>query len=776
MNNDLYKKMAAITEMAFEPGAADKLVRPEWVKWIEAGGGELKELLPELSDTEQSYLEMITSDSYQLMISRMEKVTGIEADRLSVPGFASLLMQAFTEVKSIEAEYPVELSQLAVKVVLELPEFEMFAEAYKNGEVKLDVRLVSEFPALKKAATDDKDLTDEEQMNADLFGVLDGADEERLRRRLANLIVQGNAVIKTSLYHLVVKELEALDSALPALYGILAVGSELGYWATSPEAIKRAGTRPAVGSAEVEPEKEVYVIHAHAAAFPFIVHELVKGIYEWISIDDSAAGRQDRLEKEPEDLIVGPGVVRTINSYISTADQKYLPLLQKRIQELSRDDIRSILAQDNRGHKLMADLLAQVKKEWAEYQEDSRAADAEEFEESVVEGKFDNTFKTPSKADHFDRLGGTKNPDDSYTIGKHTVHLDQKPEYPILSHVYDEKIYVVGKLDAIPARAKATGRVIASLEAMGVEWVQFSQLQMIPSSKDKVNSGVQAVGKYGDLGVIYETMAGAPSGADWVRIWVGPFSNIQNTQSIGANKSGFGTYKSGAVTYSKSSNAMKAIKKEIEQHTKEFGESVVEGRQQDLKIKYVDSGQIPEKIFAKFVEGDPTGNKKYLAWMLKQYAADPNRPEHMVDVIQMFYSELGTIDQKDINAYKSVEELDKIVNAAVSTKSKSQHKQETKKEGAKLVYDKDGVKVYEITTHEAAKIYGSGTKWCLTDKTSSTQWQNYFTHKGANIYFVIPDKGQKYAIVNYQNGKQEVYNAVDTQVDYQAMKKKLGLR
>ncbi len=759
MNNRLYEKMVAITEMAFDPGAADKLVHPEWVKWIEAGGGELKELLPELSDTEQSYLEMITSDSYQSMVSRMEKATGLEIDELSVPGFTSLLMQALKKVQAIESKYPVELSQLAVKVVLELPEFEMFAEAYKNGEVKLDVRLVTEFPALKKVEAKDEDLTDDEQMNVDLFGVLDGVDEERLRRRLANLIIQGNAVIKTSLYHLVAKELEAFDSTLPTLYGVLAVGAELGYWVMPPEAIKQAGAQSAVGSAEVEPEGEIYVIHAHAAAFPFIVHELVKGIYEWISIDPStAAEKHDVLAKEPEDLMVGPGVVKTINSYVSTADQKYLPLLQKRIQELSRDSIRAILAQGNEGHKLMADLLAQVKKEWADYEEDSRAASAEEFGESVVEGEFDDTFKTPSTEDHWGKLG-TKNPDGSYTTDKFTFHPEQKPEYPILSHVYDENIFVVEKLDAIPLQAKDAGHVVAELEKMGVEWIQFVQLEQVPLKNRSLSSQLQAVGKYGDLGIIYEMNIET----GWYMTWIGPFSEIQTAK--------------GKSRYARS-KALDRIRNEIEKQsskTEKFGESVIEGREKDLKIKYVDSKQIPEEIFVKFVEGDPTSQKKYLAWMLKQYIADPSRPEHMVDVIQLFYSELNTIEQKDVNAYKSVEELDKVAVAAAETKSKSQTKKEVKSEGAKLIYDKDGVKVYEITTWEAAKLYGSGTKWCISGRSGS-HWRRYFGAKGANIYFVISDAGKKYAIVNYQGGQREVFDAKDNYIDYDMMKKRLGLQ
>ncbi len=158
---------------------------------------------------------------------------------------------------------------------------------------------------------------------------------------------------------------------------------------------------------------------------------------------------------------------------------------------------------------------------------------------TVKEGEFDDIIKTPSKKDHFTRLGGTENPDGSFTFGKHTVHPNQLSKYPILSHVYQDNIFVVEKFDAIPGRAKATGRVIEELTKMGVEWIQFSQLKMIPPHKyelgsyqhPKVNSGLQAVGRYKDLGVIYETKVGVGNPSAGFIVWVGPFSDIQRAGS-----------------------------------------------------------------------------------------------------------------------------------------------------------------------------------------------------------------------------------------------------
>ena len=48
--------------------------------------------------------------------------------------------------------------------------------------------------------------------------------------------------------------------------------------------------------------------------------------------------------------------------------------------------------------------------------------------------------------------------------------------------------------------------------------------------------------------------------------------------------------------------------------------------------------------------------------------------------------------------------------------SKADKRRSDKERGAELIYQDDLWKVYRITTYSAAKIYGSGTKWCITGR------------------------------------------------------------
>jgi hypothetical protein len=373
LGHDLELFIAArkgIKEMAFEPGKTDKYINPEWRQWIEQGGGELKELLPDLSKTEQSYIEMITSEQYQKMVDHIEKATGLDAEAMDLPSFTSIFQQAIYRVLKIERNHSKELEQLALKTVLELDEFEMVKDAYENEDVKIEVKLTTEFPELQAAHKNDE-LTDAEELNKELFGVLDGTDEMRLKRRFANMLIHGNATLKLHLYNLVTKELEAMDKDLPALYGILASGIELGYWALPRSAAQAATDSGAIGGQEeVEPEGEEYTIKASSIAFPYLINELVKGIEEWLAInpDTAEASKHDTIQRETEDVLTGPGIVKAVQSYLGTADQKYLPLLKRKFLQLSKDEIKAVLARSEQGQRLMKELLRQAKEEWAEYE------------------------------------------------------------------------------------------------------------------------------------------------------------------------------------------------------------------------------------------------------------------------------------------------------------------------------------------------------------------------------------------------------------------------
>lgn len=119
---------------------------------------------------------------------------------------------------------------------------------------------------------------------------------------------------------------------------------------------------------------------------------------------------------------------------------------------------------------------------------------------------------------------------------------------------------------------------------------------------------------------------------------------------------------------------------------------------------------------------------------------------------------------------KSEDELNKYLTTIEDTKSKTQQKQELKQEGAELVYDKDGWKVYKILTYDASKFYGKGTKWCISGNYNGAEsrGKHYFDDykkKGVkDYYFIISPDDNKWCYLDY-GGKlndEQFFNASDT--------------
>jgi len=381
------RKDRPVEEMAFDPGMFPSFIHPSKKKWIETGDEELNEILPTLTEGEQSYLEMITSHGYQEMVNRLEKYTGLEADAANLPQILSLAFQSLEKAIEIESKNKKRFEELALDIVLDMPEFEMVKEAYENKEIDFDVKLGT--PELGYSEEDLKaeegELSDAEELNLALAKEFEGLSEDKLRRRLANLLIQGSAVLKLYLFNMASEELNKIDSNLMDYYGILAVVVQLGYWMTPTgfEKVSVQNIESQMGSEEVIPSGDDYIIKVRAKVFPYLVHEIVKGIYEWVSLDPElkAAMRGDSIEKETEDIIVGPGVFRVLSSYVPASEQRLLPLVQKKFLQLSREETKEVLNLSDEGKRIMKDIIDQAREDWDEYKRGAYGDYEEEEEE-----------------------------------------------------------------------------------------------------------------------------------------------------------------------------------------------------------------------------------------------------------------------------------------------------------------------------------------------------------------------------------------------------------
>ena len=185
---------------------------------------------------------------------------------------------------------------------------------------------------------------------------------------------------------------------------------------------------------------------------------------------------------------------------------------------------------------------------------------------------------------------------------------------------------------------------------------------------------------------------------------------------------------------------------------------------------YIKKGLISQADFNFLSELDPSRTKKYLPFIIKSYLADAN-----LDLLRNRVTEYDTllnrnqVDRKDINSFKTLQQLDEYVQLFNNIKSTRELKRDIKKE-ADIIMDTDDIFIVSPQSHAASCLYGASTKWCITAE-NSVHWERYFYEHLITFYYVQLRSGKikqnlkqdlwKIAVVVYPHGKLAAYDAAD---------------
>jgi hypothetical protein len=165
-------------------------------------------------------------------------------------------------------------------------------------------------------------------------------------------------------------------------------------------------------------------------------------------------------------------------------------------------------------------------------------------------------------------------------------------------------------------------------------------------------------------------------------------------------------------------------------------------------------------------EADPSSSKKYLNWGVNQLVAGADVND-VIDIIKKFDKVSGKISNPDINQWE-IGGLKKELEILNSKFTKSQNKMS----GAKKLYEDEQCSVYQINDREGARLYGSGTKWCITTKKDEENMFNTYGGFNTVFFFILrkdldnSDPLYKVAVAVIRDDKNQVvdmewYNAVD---------------
>jgi len=299
----------------------------------------VEQILPDLGPAADRYLEIITSESYKKNITEVAGTLGISVSEIqnkfpNYPTMAMLAIKALNDIKRAESGMKQQLEQIAVNLVLDLPENKFIKQYVEDGDIIIDVKLGN--ADLTKAVTADKmdeemdnGLTVAENLNIQVNTIL---GEGKLRRTLANYMTQGDAVNKLYLFKLVSDKLDALSPNLSKKYGVLTAITQIGYYMTPDFPITSdIVNMAAVGSEQVIPTGDKYTIKVRAMTFPYLVHELVKGIGDYISMDVASQEELDTetMDDEIKQIMAGPALDKRFRKLIPADKIELLPIIKQ---------------------------------------------------------------------------------------------------------------------------------------------------------------------------------------------------------------------------------------------------------------------------------------------------------------------------------------------------------------------------------------------------------------------------------------------------------------
>ena len=271
-------------------------------------------------------------------------------------------MRLLPQVIKAEAPYKDYLEEIAKEVL------ENVYPIVKQSGITIDAKIVG--PSALKLSQDDSPTEEE----VEEFTQKSGID----KRRLINAITQGASIRGTKAYYVFDGILNTLDDTLLDSYSTI-IGNAYGIY-DDDNAIammlammsQNGATQGGESSVDWDEEEGTLVIRARALIFPILIHELVKGLYEILSLQGFSAdveqnkqivSKVDKVTNEPEDLRYGKFIYDALSKYV--IESPYNPA---KIRELFFMEIYKL--PDSKFHEFVENSInnkiTPVEKNWVE--------------------------------------------------------------------------------------------------------------------------------------------------------------------------------------------------------------------------------------------------------------------------------------------------------------------------------------------------------------------------------------------------------------------------
>jgi len=379
------------------------------------------------------------------------------------------IMSLLGKIMNIEAPHIDKLESIAKKIIMDY---------YGSilADVKLDIKIVSMDDEEKAKITKqiiDPDFFKKAKMKQKEKDKEDEKDIEKLqleihKRRVANIITQGESQNLISSVYLAKDELNKIYPGLPDMYIKLHEINDGLLWIdqirweeiipqhpgpTNTSNVEWESEESEEGEDEEGEQEQTPIIKSRGLNFIVLLHETVKGVYELIfargipenqELANKVLSQADRLEHEQEDLAYGARIAAHIRDFMNTISgmDKYPNLKEYIYGEMIRMDakefihlIQGILKKTDEAKNVIRKMLSDILREIGDWEYKSSMDKFTTEEPSEIEQKKKKEEKDYSKLNKTqlnNELNKALDNDDFETIRKITPYLKESLIYSLI--------------------------------------------------------------------------------------------------------------------------------------------------------------------------------------------------------------------------------------------------------------------------------------------------------------------------------------------------------
>lgn len=367
-----------LLEMALELGDTPDAIHPQHKRALSTGDHPLGQVPPfnPHNVRPSNAAERHASASYKAAIQNLRRYGGVVPQ--GQQGAMAAMQDMFATLRSLmqrEHAHKEQLEQLAIETVMRLPEFKTLRKAVEAGDLKIEPHLDQpELEDTETSAEAEEPQDEPEEIRAEY-------DEMVAKRKLINTMIQGAAVANNyaSSYY-AGDELGQLDARLERDYGKLMAYSEISQFVMPKEvaqaASKAHGSEAQGGGVRLRREADGSVtVVAHGLVFPILVHEIVKGCMEYLSLNDeedpetakAVSNRSDFIDDEMYQQQIGPNLWREFIASIGHDAAEVMPYVYDELNRMPIRDynakMKGLIDGTPEGKRWFRELAQQIKSE-----------------------------------------------------------------------------------------------------------------------------------------------------------------------------------------------------------------------------------------------------------------------------------------------------------------------------------------------------------------------------------------------------------------------------